>query len=51
MSAKEKIIQLFEIKKELSVTEIVNEISISKQMVHLVLNALVENNFGGGTRH
>ena len=45
MSAKEKIIQLFEIKKELSVTEIVNEISISKQMVHLVLNALVEKNF------
>ena len=45
MYAKEKIIQLFEIKKELSVTEIVNETSFSKQMVHLVLNALVENNF------
>lgn len=45
MKVKEKIIQLFEIRKELSVTEIVNEISVSKQMVHLVLNALVENNF------
>lgn len=45
MKAKEKIIQLFENRKELSVTEIVNEISVSKQMVHLVLNALVENNF------
>lgn len=45
MKAKEKIIQLFEIRKELSVTEIVNEISVSKQMVHLVLNTLVENNF------
>lgn len=45
MKAKEKIIQLFERRKELSVTEIVNEISISKQMAHLVLNALVENNF------
>lgn len=45
MKAKEKIIHLFEIRKELSVTEIVNEISVSKQMVHLVLNTLVENNF------
>ena len=45
MKVKEKIVQLFEIRKELSVTEIVNEISVSKQMVHLVLNALVENNF------
>lgn len=45
MKIKEKIIQLFELRKELSVTEIVNEISVSKQMVHLVLNTLVENNF------
>ena len=45
MTAKEKIIQLFEIKKELSVTEIVNEINVSKQMVHLVLNTLIDNNF------
>lgn len=45
MTAKEKIIQLFEIKKELSVTEIVNEINASKQMVHLVLNTLIDNNF------
>jgi hypothetical protein len=45
MKTKEKIIQLFEIRKELSVTEIVNEIAVSKQMIHLVLNTLVENNF------
>ena len=45
MTTKEKIIQLFEIKKELSVTEIVNEINASKQMVHLVLNTLIDNNF------
>ena len=45
MTVKEKIILLFEQKKELSVTEIVNEILVSKQMVHLVLNNLVEINF------
>jgi hypothetical protein len=45
MTVKEKIIQLFEERKELSVTEIVNEILVSKQMVHLVLNSLVENNY------
>ncbi|MCA6421314.1 MAG: hypothetical protein IM568_00680 [Flavobacterium sp.] len=45
MTTKEKIIHLFEIKKELSVTEIVNEINASKQMVHLVLNTLIDNNF------
>ena len=45
MKIKNKIIQLFELKKELSVSEIVNDLSISKQMTHLVLNDLVENNF------
>lgn len=45
MTAKEKIIALFEERKELGVTEIVNELSISKQMIHKVLNALVEIDF------
>jgi hypothetical protein len=45
MTVKEKIIHLFEERKELSVTEIVNEIFVSKQMVHLVLNTLVETNY------
>ncbi|WP_310555299.1 hypothetical protein [Flavobacterium sp.] len=42
MKIKEKIIKLFDLEKELSVTEIVNELSVSKQMVHLILNSLVE---------
>ena len=45
MKIKNRIIQLFELKKELSVSEIVNDLSISKQMTHLVLNDLLENNF------
>ena len=45
MKIKNKIVQLFELKKELSVSEIVNDLSISKQMTHLVLNDLLENNF------
>lgn len=45
MTIKEKIIQLFEERKELSVTEIVNDLLVSKQMVHLVLNRLVETDF------
>ena len=45
MKIKEKIIQLFDFKKELSVTDIVNELSVSKQMVHLVLNDLIGNDF------
>jgi phosphoribosylpyrophosphate synthetase len=36
---------LFEQKKELTVSEIVNELFVSKQMVHLVLNNLMENDF------
>ena len=45
MKIKEKIINLFDLKKELSVIEIVNELSISKQMTHLVLNNLLEIDF------
>jgi hypothetical protein len=45
MTVKEKIIALFESKKELSVIEIVNELFVSKQMVHLILNNLVETGF------
>ena len=45
MKIKNKIVQLFELKKELGVSEIVNDLSISKQMTHLVLNDLLENNF------
>ncbi len=45
MTIKDKIIQLFDLKKELSVTEIVNELSVSKQMVHSVLNKLVESGY------
>jgi phosphoribosylpyrophosphate synthetase len=45
MKIKEKIVLLFEQKKELTVSEIVNELFVSKQMVHLVLNNLLEINF------
>jgi phosphoribosylpyrophosphate synthetase len=45
MKIKEKIVLLFEQKKELTVSEIVNELFVSKQMVHLVLNNLMENDF------
>ncbi len=45
MKIKEKIINLFDVKKELSVIEIVNELSVSKQMTHLVLNNLLEIDF------
>jgi len=45
MKIKEKIINLFVQKIELTVSEIVNEISVSKQMTHLVLNKLLEINF------
>lgn len=41
MTVKENIIQLFEERKELTVTEITNELLVSKQMVHLVLNGLL----------
>jgi ferritin-like metal-binding protein YciE len=42
MTIKEKIIQLFETEKELTVKEITNKLSASKQMVHLILKKLVE---------
>ena len=45
MKIKEKIISLFETKKELSVSEITNTLFVSKQMVHLVLNKLLEIGF------
>lgn len=41
MTVKENIIRLFEEQRELTVTEIVNELLVSKQMVHLVLNDLL----------
>lgn len=44
MTVKEKIIRLFEEQKELTVTEITNELLVSKQMVHLVLNSLLADN-------
>src|SRR5690606_4134653 len=44
MTVKEKIIQLFEERNELSVVEIANELLVSKQMIHLVLNQLMESN-------
>jgi hypothetical protein len=39
---KEKIAKLFESRSEWTVSEIVNEISISKQMTHLILNKMME---------
>lgn len=45
MSVKEKIKKLFEKRKELTVTEITNELLASKQMVHLVLKELLADNF------
>jgi hypothetical protein len=45
MTVKEKIIQLFEEQKELSVTEITNELLVSKQMVHLVLNKMLSDKY------
>lgn len=43
MKAKDEIIRLFNEIRELSVKEIVSKTSFSKQMVHLVLNKLVED--------
>jgi phosphoribosylpyrophosphate synthetase len=43
MKAKDEIIRLFNKVSELSVKEIVSKTSFSKQMVHLVLNKLVED--------
>lgn len=41
MTVKEKIIALFDEHKELTVAEITNELLVSKQMVHLVLNKML----------
>lgn len=45
MKIKDQIIKLFETEKELTVKEITNKLSVSKQMVHLVLNKLVEKKY------
>jgi hypothetical protein len=42
MTVKTKILELFEKTSELTVKEIVDRLSVSKQMVHLVLKELVE---------
>ena len=44
MGKSDKIKNFFLQKKELSVTEIVNELNISKQYIHRVLNNLLDNN-------
>jgi orotate phosphoribosyltransferase-like protein len=45
MTKKEQIKQLFEDRNELTVTEITNELFVSKQMVHLVLNKMLEEGY------
>src|SRR5690606_5757387 len=44
MTVKQKIIQLFVEQKELTVTEIANELLVSRQMVHRVLKELLADN-------
>jgi predicted DNA-binding protein YlxM (UPF0122 family) len=44
MNVKENILKLFETYTELSVNEIVNKIGASKQMVHISIKKLVDNN-------
>lgn len=44
MSIKSQVLEIFKTIKELSVKEIVDKINASKQMVHIVLNRLVEEN-------
>jgi len=44
MTVKERILDLFEERNELSVVEIANELLVSKQMIHLVLKQLLESN-------
>lgn len=44
MEFKNKIKELFQDKKELSVNEIVSEFNISKQYVHRILNQFIESN-------
>ena len=43
MSIKSKVLDLFETSKELTVKEIVDKLAASKQMVHIVLNQLIED--------
>lgn len=43
MSIKSRVLDLFETSKELSVKEIVDKLNASKQMVHTVLNRLMED--------
>jgi hypothetical protein len=44
MSVKEKILQLFESSNELTIKEMVDKLDISKQMAHIVVNQLREEN-------
>jgi orotate phosphoribosyltransferase-like protein len=44
MTVKEKIAALFDEQKELTVVEITDELMVSKQMVHIVLNAMLAEN-------
>jgi hypothetical protein len=44
MTSKDNIIELFEKNRELSVKEIVDQLGISKQTVHIVLNRLLDQN-------
>lgn len=45
MTIKSRILELFEKTPELTVKEIVDRLMVSKQMVHVVLKELTENNF------
>ena len=45
MDIKSKIYTLFKERKELSINEILDEISVSRQFIHRVLNDLMESNF------
>lgn len=45
MDIKSKIFNLFKERKELSINEILDEISVSRQFIHRVLNDLMESNF------
>ncbi len=44
MFIKDKILKLFDVHNELSVKEIVDKLSVSKQMVHLILHKLIIEN-------
>src|SRR5664279_3489218 len=45
MSVKTDLKQLFETRNELTVREITDYLSVSKQMVHITLNRLMDENF------